>query len=337
MQRQDSRRRLERATLVPPLDERRAELKGVRLRYFVGGAGIPTVLVHGLGGAACNWRRLVPLLEARHRLVVPDLPGHGATPPLPALSGLDSFADRVALLIRREELGPALVVGHSLGALVALRLARRWPADVAGVVLAGAAGISSSDGRARRGLALTSLVKPGRRLAPYRRVLGSRTRLRRLVLGWGVADCDALGVAGAEQFLVGPALHTDTAAASRALVADDVRADLEGVCQPCLLLWGGRDTQVAVGDAFEFSRRLRAPLRVIADCGHLLIGERPDACADAITDFARRLPRQSDGIRQLDEEPLDPEAVGEVGGEGLDAEPLGRVVPSRDEVDPELA
>jgi len=40
-----------------------------------------------------------------------------------------------------------------------------------------------------------------------------------------------------------------------------------------------------VDDAFEYARRLGAPLRVIADCGHLLVGERPDACADAIERF----------------------------------------------------
>ena len=40
-----------------------------------------------------------------------------------------------------------------------------------------------------------------------------------------------------------------------------------------------------LGDAFEYTRRLRARLRVIPACGHLLIGERPDACALAIDDF----------------------------------------------------
>jgi len=35
----------------------------------------------------------------------------------------------------------------------------------------------------------------------------------------------------------------------------------------------------------EFWRRLRGELRVVADCGHLLIGERPDPCADAIEAF----------------------------------------------------
>jgi pimeloyl-ACP methyl ester carboxylesterase len=86
-------------------------------------------------------------------------------------------------------------------------------------------------------------------------------------------------------FLRGPALHTDSLGAGLALVADDPRHDLERVRCPVLLLWGARDKQVPVTDGFEYARRLHAPLRVIADCGHLLIGERPEVCARAALEF----------------------------------------------------
>ena len=88
---------------------------------------------------------------------------------------------------------------------------------------------------------------------------------------------------------VRPARHTDTLSASRALIRDDPRVDLERVRCPTLLLWGARDHQLPIGDAFDYARRLHAPLRTIADCGHLLIGERPDACLDAILGFLDRL------------------------------------------------
>ena len=104
----------------------------------------------------------------------------------------------------------------------------------------------------------------------------------------------------ARAFLSGPARHTDTVSAATALIRDDPRPDLDGVTCPSLVLWGARDHQLPVGDAFEYARRLRAPLRVIADCGHLLIGERPDACADAIQEFLageRRFPRANRGAQ----------------------------------------
>jgi pimeloyl-ACP methyl ester carboxylesterase len=68
-------------------------------------------------------------------------------------------------------------------------------------------------------------------------------------------------------------------------VRDDPRENLHRVRCPVLVLSGARDRQIPVGDAFELARRLRGRLRVIADCGHLLLGERPDACCDAIEDF----------------------------------------------------
>jgi pimeloyl-ACP methyl ester carboxylesterase len=46
---------------------------------------------------------------------------------------------------------------------------------------------------------------------------------------------------------------------------------------------------VPLKDGMEFARRLRAPLRTISDCGHLLIGERPDAVVRAVRDFVARL------------------------------------------------
>ena len=74
----------------------------------------------------------------------------------------------------------------------------------------------------------------------------------------------------------------------RAYLEVDPRIDLAGVRCPCLVLWGARDSQLPMGDAFEYARRLRAPLRAIAGCGHLLIGERPEACADAIDSFLEK-------------------------------------------------
>src|SRR5689334_25140148 len=111
------------------------------MRYFLGGEGSPLLLVHGLGGAAANWIELAPLLAHRHRLLVPDLPGHGGSEALPGVSGLEPFADRVALLAEREGMWPAPVVGHSLGGMVVLRLALRRPDDVSALVLAAGAGL----------------------------------------------------------------------------------------------------------------------------------------------------------------------------------------------------
>src|SRR5437763_2244161 len=219
------------------------------------------------------------------QLLRPQQPVHGGSAPLPAAPSLNAYADRIALLMER----PAAVVGHSLGGAITLRLAIRRPELVSKLVLAGAAGISSGTRQARYALTMTSLLKPGKRIAPYRRRGARSALLKTLVFGrWGVSDPPAFPAALAESFLSGAARHTDTVSAAKALIRDDPRGDLDRVRCPVLLLWGARDHQLPIDDAFDYARRLRAPLRAIADCGHLLIGERPEACADAINSFLSR-------------------------------------------------
>ncbi|HZT93851.1 MAG TPA: alpha/beta hydrolase [Gaiellaceae bacterium] len=277
----------------PPLEgfeERQLEWRGTPLGYAIGGDGPPLVLVHGLGGTIENWRALAPALAAEHRVVVPDLPGHGRSAPLAEAPDMDALCEAVLAIADAEDVGGAVWIGHSLGGVVALRAAVLRPDVVRGLVLAAAAGIGSASRAAHVTLTVLGVAKPGRLIAPFRHAW-ARSRLgRRAAFGWwGVADPDALEPELAEAFLVGPAHHSDTRQAGRALLSSDPRTELDRVKCPCLCLWGASDNWVRLDDGMEYARRLRAPLRSIAGCGHLLIGERPEACLAAIRDFFERL------------------------------------------------
>jgi pimeloyl-ACP methyl ester carboxylesterase len=270
--------------LLPGFVERHHERRGARIRLFTAGEGPALLLIHGFGGAAWNFDELVPLLPG-HRLLIPDLPGHGGSGRLPAPS-LAGFADALADVLDAEGIERTDVFGHSLGGVVALRLALRRPERVRRLILAAPAGISSATRSAQLSLALAGLIEPGR-IAGRRadRIARSR-RLRRLVFGaFEVSNPDVFSERAVHGFLRGPTMHTDALGAGLALSADDPRRDLDRVRCPVLLLWGARDRQVPIEDGFEYARRLSAPLRAIADCGHLLIAERPDVCARAVLEF----------------------------------------------------
>jgi pimeloyl-ACP methyl ester carboxylesterase len=256
------------------------------LRYFVGGDGPPIVLVHGLGGLASNWRLVAPALATVRRVIVPDLPGHGGSPALAEAAGIDPFAEAVLEVAAAEDALPAPWVGHSLGGVIGLRAAVRRPDAVSGLVIAAGAGISSATRRGERTVIALGALRPGRVIGRQARLVSLSRLGRTLTFGWwGVADPAGFDPEMAEAFLLGPPQHTDTASAGRALVASDPRADLDRVRCPCLCLWGARDNWVPLRDGMEYARRLRAPLRTIADCGHLLIGERPDAVVHAVREF----------------------------------------------------
>ena len=272
------------ATNILGLEERR--VSGVR--YFAGGEGEPVVLVHGLSGSAANWVELLPELAERHRVLAVDLPGHGRSERPPRGAGVTDFVAAVAAVIEREDAGPALLAGHSFGGLVAVRLAQTRPELVRGLLLIAPAGIASGTRAARYLVSLTGALRPGRWVAPFRHRYAERLWYRRVLFRpWFVADPHALSPRATLGFLEGPLEHADTRTAGRAMVLDDPRADLEHVRCPAIVLWGARDPQLPVDDAFEYARRLRAPLRLVADCGHLVIGERPQACLDALAELER--------------------------------------------------
>jgi len=271
---------------LPGFELRELTHAGSRVRYYAGGSGPPIALVHGLGGAAANWRLVAPSLARERRVLVPELPGHGGSQPPADASSLDPFAEAVLAVLDHEGATPCPWVGHSLGGTVALRAAVLRPEAVTGIVLAAAAGISSASKAARVTLTVVGVTRPAK-LVARRPDEFAGTRLgRTLAFGWwGVADPAGLDPEMARAFLFGPLQHTDTAAAGRALIASDPREDLHRVTCPCLCLWGANDNWVPLQDGMEYARRLRAPLRTIADCGHLLIGERPDAVLRAVREF----------------------------------------------------
>jgi magnesium chelatase accessory protein len=93
-------------------------------RWPHGRADAPVaLLLHGTGAATHSWRHLAPLLAPEFDVIAPDLPGHAftRTPPSQALS-LPAVARALAALLDTMQARPTLVVGHSAGAAIALRL-----------------------------------------------------------------------------------------------------------------------------------------------------------------------------------------------------------------------
>lgn len=102
------------------------------------GVGIPVVVLHGIGRSAAVWQPLVKQLKGKSfRVVAFDLLGFGDSPkPQWPDYDIDTHVDAVIASLQRQHFGePVVLMGHSLGALVALRLARRRPDLVRHLIL----------------------------------------------------------------------------------------------------------------------------------------------------------------------------------------------------------
>jgi pimeloyl-ACP methyl ester carboxylesterase len=93
-----------------------------------------TVLcIHGLGSAAVSWKRFAENLSSDHRVLAVDLPGHGRTPRAGRSASVQANSALLEAVL--EHVGPAVLVGHSMGAALAVRQAAARPDHVRGVVL----------------------------------------------------------------------------------------------------------------------------------------------------------------------------------------------------------
>lgn len=155
-------------------ERRLAVASGEHLHVVDSGQGEPVVLLPGMLGSAFGFRKLTALLvEAGRRVIVVEPIGFGrSSRPRDADYSLTAQAERVARAVEALGADPAVVVGHGVGASVALRLAARHPDRVRAVV--------SLDGGPAEAAA-TSGIRRAMRFAFFIKLFGGQDALRRTV------------------------------------------------------------------------------------------------------------------------------------------------------------
>jgi pimeloyl-ACP methyl ester carboxylesterase len=113
-----------------------ANVNGVQLAYRDEGSGRPLLLIHAFPLSSAMWERQIAALSGGYRLIVPDLRGFGASPPVPGTTSLDQYADDLVGLLDQLGLDHVSVAGLSMGGYIAFALQRRHRERVDALVLA---------------------------------------------------------------------------------------------------------------------------------------------------------------------------------------------------------
>lgn len=264
-----------------------------RLRWHVqimGPDDAPVLLLlHGTGAATHSWRGLMPLLAKQFKVIAPDLPGHGFTQGRPHGGlAMPAMACAVGNLVAELGLQPAIIVGHSAGAAIAIRMALDGPASPQAIV-----GLSSAllpfPGLAAMlfpTLARLLFVNP---LAPHlfarmARVPGETARfLQRST----ASQIDAQGIACYESLLA----TSDHCSGAITMMADwdlpSLKRDLPRLTTPLLLVHGDADSAVPLSNTQEAASLIAgARLVSLPGLGHLAHEEQPQEIARLVADFA---------------------------------------------------
>lgn len=247
-----------------------------------GGSGTPIVLIPGFAEPIFVFDKVGPLLARRHRVYALDLAGYGYTE-RKGPYGLAGWTAEVEAFIRRFGLRRPLLVGHSLGAAVAVSVARDRP--VRGVVLADGDALRGGRGM---GFLRRLLVDPYR-TAAYRIAVGSDWLVGRILRdAYGPLHPEVthaeieqwrrpFHVQGAESALFAMAKYG---------IPGYTLADLQGMKLHALVVWGSKDNADPLSAGREAAAALHARIVVLAGAGHLSMLVLPQQWAAAVDRFA---------------------------------------------------
>jgi Predicted hydrolases or acyltransferases (alpha/beta hydrolase superfamily) len=261
--------------------ERQCQVGGVSTTVLEGGDGAPVVLLHGPGGSAVHWWRVINDLVTTNCLVIPDLPGQGSSEVLGDPLDDEGVLEWLGELIERRCPSPPALVGYALGGAIAARFVCDREDRVGRLVLVDALGLCQFDPAPEFGLALDAfLAQPSER---------THDQLWR--------QC-ALDLDGMRQSMGGSwdsfeAYNLDRARAPSAMAALELLMEQFGlpaipaeklarIAVPTTLIWGQHDLATPLQVAKAASVSYGWPLHVIESCADDPPIEQPHAFVTAL-------------------------------------------------------
>jgi pimeloyl-ACP methyl ester carboxylesterase len=271
----------------PSLRASTVSVGDLRLRFARAGSGTPVVLLHGFGESLLSWEGVFDRLARDANVIAVDLPGFGLSSKPASGYTADSMATVLFAFLDRLGLRRVVLVGHSLGGVVATAMAVRDPARVLALVLVDPALITP--------WALAETSDSSRTGASLRRMITEYERLRGRFGGvhdgnWMAED----STAAAYQPSSDPAYSTALGAVLREfdfafLTPDGARR----LTMPVKLIWGALDPVIPVAVGSALAERLPdATLVVLPRTWHRPQTERPTEVARIISGFVRAIGRE---------------------------------------------
>jgi pimeloyl-ACP methyl ester carboxylesterase len=262
---------------------------------WTAGSGPTLVLLHGAGDSAGTWSSVVKTFTPRYRVVVPDLAGHGMSAPGEGPISVGQVLEGLEAVMAQGPQDPAIIVGNSLGAWVAMLYARAHPDRVARLVLVNGGALVGD--------------RPDLSLVP-------KSREEAAALMTELRDASAEPVPGfvldnvVREAQSGPISRLVQTAGEMSQYVLDGR--LHEVKAPADLLWGESDKLFSIAYARRMMAQLPAArLTTIPACGHVPQQECPIRFGAALSDVLT-MPPPLPAMRDVQAEA--PAAGGRPGG-----------------------
>ena len=270
---------------------------GAELAFTTAGdaSGPAVLLLHGTPNSSRMFREVVPALSQAAYVIAPDLPGHGESDALPAVT-FPAIGDAISELLERLGVGPRFVYLHDWGAPVGLHVAMQAPEQVLGLIVQNANAHRTGWGpgwAATREYWAQPDAENEAEATAHLTLAGTRdTYISRV-------PAEVAGRIPAEHWeedwrVMNLPGHMDM---QRALIADygnyaarfdAIASYLERRQPPALMVWGRHDIYFELAEVLSWMRALPRMEAHILDAGHLLLETHAATAASLILDFITR-------------------------------------------------
>ena len=269
---------------------RTVDVDGLSCHVIDSGQGEPVLLLHGIGGSAEEWSKVIPQLSTRFRVLAPDAPGHGLSPKPSGRAhpyDLAYYTRFVLELLDALGIERIPVVGMSAGGAIALNLATATPDRVASLVLVSSAGLGTEVAWSYR---LGSIAPPFVRFGLHRSTAASTRSFGRALCfnperipdGWAERRVESWRAPGAVDAFLATARATIGWSGQRHNFVHCLRQ----ISHRTLILWGRNDPILPVAHATRAERLIPgSTLHIYDKCGHMPIWEYPSDVSARIADF----------------------------------------------------
>jgi abhydrolase domain-containing protein 6 len=238
------------------------------------------LMLHGAAADKSSWVRFARHLRSKHSLVIPDLPGHGASAATIGLDyGINAQAERLRELLAKLRVQRVHIISNSMGGAIAIHLAAGFPDFVASLVLIDAAGVEASPSWLRQHIESTG-VNPMielRDAADYRAMMRIGMEAPPYIPGIIVS-------ALARDFVRRKSINQK--------IAKDIERDLDQtqslskIAAPALIIWGAADKVFHVDNAEVLHQGLAGSRKIVMErIGHVPMVEAPKQVAAACSSF----------------------------------------------------
>jgi len=250
----------------------KAKVADIELYYEVHGGGEPIIFDHGMWDDCSVWNSQIQFFETKHKVIAYDHRGHGRSDKPKGNYSIQTLADDLYSLIQELNLEKVTLVAHSTGGMAALLFALNHPDKISKLVLVGSAARLSAP---------QSFMLMLWYILPYKTFVRLMTRNKYYKPSQQVLE-HALDMA------LNVPRHVAYECWKELANNYDTSRSLYRINVPTFITVGKKDMTMSVGKSLILNKRIQgSELRIIPDCGHMVMLEKPDELNQVLDEFIK--------------------------------------------------